>query len=129
MKNIREVGKAEKLSPSPTYPKSESKRTKVILGAVRRTDGNAFRQLARENAAMEMDEIIETDRETSETDENWHRVINQRSNKIQKTNTCVSTITISFFAQKIPQDSKTSEFHSSFSFRANDTRSKTISRQ
>ena len=78
------MGKAEKLSPSPTYPKSGSKRTKMILETVRRTDENAIRQHARENAAIKMDETIETDRETSETDEKWQTVSNQRSNKIQK---------------------------------------------
>ena len=65
------MGKAEKLSPSPTYPKSGSKRTKVILETVRRTDENVIRQHARESAAMKMDETIEPDRETIETDEKW----------------------------------------------------------
>jgi hypothetical protein len=67
--NLREMGKAEKLSLSPTYPKSGSKRIKMIAEAVRRTDENAIKQLARENPAMKMDETIETDRERSETDE------------------------------------------------------------
>ena len=105
------MGKAEKLSPSPTYPKSGSKRTKVILEAVRRTDENTIRQHARESAAMKMDETIETDRETIETDEQWQTVSNQRSNKIQKTNTHAPTTTMSFFGQKIPQNSKTSGVH------------------
>ena len=76
------MGKAEKLSPSPTYPKSGSKRSKMIVKAVRRTDKNATGQHASENTAMKMGE---TDRETSESDENWQTVMNQRSNKIQKT--------------------------------------------
>jgi hypothetical protein len=63
------MSKAEILSSSPTYLEVESKRTKVIFKAVTRTDANAIRQLARENASMKMDETIETDRETSETDE------------------------------------------------------------
>ena len=67
--NLREIGKVEKLSLSPSYPKGGSKMTKTILEAVRRTDENATRQLATENAVMKMDEAIETDRETSETDE------------------------------------------------------------
>ena len=128
-KNPREMGKAEKLSPSPTYPKSESKRTKVILEAVRRTDGNAIRQHARESAAMKMDETIETDRETIETDEKWQTLSNQRSNKIQKTNTHAPTTATSFFGQKIPQDPKTSGVHSYFSFGDNETRTKPTSPQ
>ena len=41
---------------------------------MRQTDENAIRQHASENAAMKMDENIETDRDTSETDENWQTV-------------------------------------------------------
>jgi hypothetical protein len=67
------MGKAGKLSPSATYPKGGSKRTKMIVEAVRRTDENAIRQLAGENAALKMDEIIATDRET---DEKWQTVSN-----------------------------------------------------
>ena len=78
------MGKVEKLSPSPTYPRSGSKRTKVILEAVRRTDENAIRQHASESAAMKMDETIETNRETSETDEKCQTFNNQRSHKIRK---------------------------------------------
>ena len=85
VRNPREIGKAEKLSPSPTYPKSGSKRTTMILKAVRRTDENAIRQHARGSAAMRTNENIETDRETIETDEKWQTVSSQRSNKIQKT--------------------------------------------
>ena len=123
------MGKVEKLSPSPTQPKGGSKSTKVILEAVRRTDENAMRQHARENTAMKMDEIIDTDRETSETDENWQTVTIRRSNKIQKTNMHASAIIMSFFGQKIPQDSKTSGVHSYFSFGDNDTRTKPTSQQ
>ena len=120
------MGKVEKLSPSPTYSKSGSKRTKVILEALRRTDENATGQHVRENTAMKMDETIETDREMSEIDENWQTVMNQRSSKVQKTNTNAPMTTMSFFGQMVPQDSKTSEVHSYFSFRANDTRLKPI---
>jgi hypothetical protein len=88
------MGKVEKLSPSPTCSKSGSKRSKMIVEAVRQTDENATGQHARENTAMKMDE---TDRETSETDENWQTVTNQRSNKVQKTNTHAPTTTMSFF--------------------------------
>ena len=123
------MGKAEKLSPSPTYPKSGSKRTKVILEAFRRTDENTIRQHARESAAMKMDETIETDRETIETDEQWQTVSKQRSNKIQKTNTHAPTTTKSFFVQMVLQDSKTSEVHTYFSFGANDARTKPTSPQ
>ena len=118
------MGKAEKLSPSPIYPKGGSKRIKMIVKAVRRTDENAISQLARENASRKMDETIETDRETIETDEKWQMVNNQRSNKIQKTNTHAPTTTMSFFGQTIPQDSKADGVHSYFSFGANDARAK-----
>ena len=50
----------------------------MILEAVRRTDENAIRQHAIENAAMKMDETVETDRETSETDEKWQTISKQR---------------------------------------------------
>ena len=76
-----------------------------------------------------MDETIENDRETIETDEKWQTVNNQRSNKIQKTNTHAPTTTMSFFGQTILQDSKADGVHSYFSFGGNDTRSKSISRQ
>ena len=124
VKHPREMGTEEKLSPSPTYPKSGSKRSKMIVKAVRRTDGNATRQHARESAAMKMDETIETDRETIDTDEKWQTVSNQRSNKIQKSNTHAPTTSVSFFGQKIPQDSKSSGVHSYFSFGDNATRTK-----
>ena len=62
------MGKVEKLSPPPTYPKSGSKRSKMIVKAVRQTDENAAGQNASENTAMKMGV---TDRETSETDEQW----------------------------------------------------------
>ena len=68
------MGKAEKFSPSPTYRKGGSKRPKTILEAVRPADGNATRQHARESDAMRMNETIETERETSETDEKWQNV-------------------------------------------------------
>ena len=123
------MGKAEQLSPSPTYPKSGSKRSKVIVEAVRRTDKNAIRQLARENASMKMDDTIETDRETSETDEKWQMVSNQRSNNIHKTDTHAPTTTMGFFGQTIPQDSKISGVYSYFSFGANDARTKSTSPQ
>jgi hypothetical protein len=123
------MGKIEKLSPSPTYSKSGSKRSKMIVKTVKRTEENATRQHASENPAMKMDETVETNGETSETDEKWQTVSNQRSNKIQKINTQAPTTTMSFFGQKVPQDSKTSGVHSYFSFGANDTRSKPISRQ
>ena len=109
------MGKAEKLSPSPTYPKGGSKRTQVILEAVRRTD---------ENAPIKLDETTETNRETSETDEKWRTVHNQRSNTIQKTNTHEPNTTMRFFGQPIPQDSKADGVHSHFPFGANDTRTK-----
>ena len=95
------MGKAENLSPSPIYPKGGSKRTKMIVEAVRRINENAIRQLARENASMKMDETSETDRETIDTDEKWQTVSNQRSNKIQKSNTHAPTTAMSFFGQKI----------------------------
>ena len=84
MKKFREMGKAEKLPPSPTYPKGGSETTKVILKAVRQTAENAIRQLAKENAALRMDEIIEPDRETSETVEKCQTFNNQPSHKIRK---------------------------------------------
>ena len=118
------MGKAEKLSPSPTYPKGGSKRIKMIVDAVRRTDENVIRQHARENDSRKMDETIETDRETIETDEKWQTVNNQRSNKIQKTNTHAPTTTMSFFGQTLPQDPKADGVHSYFSFGANDARTK-----
>jgi hypothetical protein len=123
------MGKAEKLSPSSTYLKGGSKRTKMILEAVKRTDENVIRQLARENAAMKMDETIETDRETSETDEKWQTVNNQRLNTIQKTNTHASTTTMSFFRQTILGTWKADRVHSYFSFGDNDTRGKPTSPQ
>ena len=101
------MGKVEKLSPSLTYSKSGSKRTKVILEALKRTDENTTGQHVSENTAMKMDETIETDREMSEIDENWQTVMNQRSSKVQKTNTNAPMTTMSFFGQMVPQDSKT----------------------
>ena len=118
------MGKAEKLSPSPTYPKGGSKRIKTILEAVRRTDENAIRQLARENAAMKMDETIETDRHTSDFDQKWQTVNNPRLKKIPKNNTHAPTTTMSFFGQTVPQDSKADGVHSYFSFGANEARAK-----
>ena len=123
------MGKAEKLSPSPTYSKSGSKRSKMIVKAVRQTEENATGQLANENTATKMDETVETNGETSETDENWQTVTNQRSNKLQKTNNYAPTTTMSFFGQTIPQNPKTNGVHSYFSFGGNDTRSKPIFRQ
>ena len=73
------MGKAEKLSTSPTYSRSGSKRSKMIVKAVRQSDKNATA-----TTAMKMDEAVETARETSESDEKWQTVGNQRSNKIQK---------------------------------------------
>ena len=105
------MGAAEKISPSPSHLKGESKRTTVILEPVMRTDQNAIRQHARENAAMKMDETIETDRETSKVDGDWQVVSNQRSNKMQKTNTHTPTATMSFSEQTIPQNSKTDGVH------------------
>ena len=97
------MGKVEKLSPSPTYSKSGSKRSKMIVKAVRQTDENAAGQHASENTATKMDENVDTDRDTSETDNNWQTVTNQRSNKFHKTNEHTSTTTMSFFGQSIPQ--------------------------
>jgi hypothetical protein len=71
------MGKVEKLSPLPTYSTGGSKRTNMILEDVRRTDENAIRQYAGENAAMKMDETIETVRQTSETNEKWQTVSNR----------------------------------------------------
>ena len=71
-----------------------------------------------------MDETVETNRETSETDEKWQTVTNQRSNKVQKTNTHAPTTTMSFFGQTVPQNLKTDGVHSYFSFGGNDTRTK-----
>ena len=80
--NPREMGKVEKLSPSLIYSKSRSKRYRMTVKAVRRTDDeNTTGRYASENTAMNMDE---TERATSETDENWQTVTNQRSNKFQK---------------------------------------------
>ena len=101
----------------------------MILEAVRRTDENGIRQHSRESAAIKMDETIETDRETIETDEKWQMVNNPRSNKIQKTNTHAPTTTMSFFGQTIPKDSRTSGVQSYFSFGGNDTRTKPTSPQ
>jgi hypothetical protein len=101
----------------------------MIVKAVRQTDENATGQRASENTSMNMDKTVETDRETSETDENWQTVTNQRSNKLQKTNTHAPTTTMSFFGQTVPQNLKTDAVHSYFSFGGNGTRSKPISRQ
>ena len=129
VKNLREMGKVEKLSPSPTYSKSGSKRSKMIVKAVRQTDENTTGQHVSENTAMKMDETVETERETSEIDENWQTVTNQRSNKLQKTNTHAPTTTMSFFGQTIPQNPNTDGVHSYFSLGANDTRLKPIFHQ
>ena len=101
----------------------------MIVKAVRRTDENVTSQNASENTAMKMDETVETDRETSESDENWQTVMNQRSNKVQKTNTHAPTTNMSFFGQTVPQNPKTDGVHSYFSFGGNDTRVKPIFRQ
>ena len=61
------MAKAQKLSPSPTYSKIESKRSKTIDKAVRQTDEDAIRQHASDNTAMKMDGTVETHRVTSET--------------------------------------------------------------
>ena len=118
------MGKVEKHSPSPTYSKSGSKRSKMTVTAVRHTDENAAGKHASENTATKMDENVDTDRDTSETDDNWQTVTNQRSSKVQKTSANVPMTTMSFFGQKVPQDSKTSGVHSYFSFGGNDTRTK-----
>ena len=76
------MGKVEKPSPSPTYLKSESKRSKTTVKAIGRTDENAMRQHARQNTAMAMDETIETDREASETDEEGPKNQYARTNDI-----------------------------------------------
>jgi hypothetical protein len=60
VKNAREMGKAEKLSPPPTYSKSGSKRSKMTVKTVRRTDRNATKQHASESTAMKMDGTVET---------------------------------------------------------------------
>ena len=96
------MGKLEKLSPSPTYSESGSKRSKMIVKAVRQTDEDANGQHAAANTAMKMDETVETDRETSESDENWQTVMNQRLNKVQKTNTHAPMTAMSFFGQTAP---------------------------
>jgi hypothetical protein len=123
------MGKPEKLSRSYSFPKSGSKRTKVILEAVRRTDENAIRQHARDNAAMKMEDTIETDKETIDTDEKWQTVSNQRSNKIQKSNTHAPTTSMSFFGQTIPHDSKADGVHSYFPLGANEAQTKLTSPQ
>jgi hypothetical protein len=73
------MGKEEKLSPSPTYSKSGSKRSKMFVKPVKRTEENAT-----ENTAMKMDEPVETNEETSETDERWETVMNERSSNFKK---------------------------------------------
>ena len=118
------MGTEEKLFPSLTYPKGGSKRIEMIAEAVRRTDENAIRQHAGENTAMKMGETVETNGETSETHEKWQTAGNQRSNKIQNTNTHTPTTTLSCFRKPIPQDSKPSAVHSYLSFRGNETRTK-----
>jgi cobalamin-dependent methionine synthase I len=124
VKNFGEMGKVEKLSPSPTYSKSGSKRSKMIVKALKRTDENATRQHASENTATKMDETVDTNEETSETDENWQTITNQRSNKFRKTDTHAPTTAMSFFGQKVPQDLPTNGVHSYFSFGGNDVRNK-----
>ena len=76
------MAKVEKQSPSSTYSKSESKRAKMIVKTVRRTDRNATGQNASKNTAMKMDETVETNGETSESDEDWQTVVHKRLNKI-----------------------------------------------
>ena len=122
------MGKVEKLSPSPTYSKNASKRSKMIVKAVRQTDENAAGQHTSESRATKMDENVDTARDTSETDDNWQTVTNQRSNKLQKTNTHAPTATMGFFGQMVPQNLKTDGVHSYFSFGGNDTQSKPIFR-
>ena len=73
---------------------------------------------------MKMDETVETDREAIEADEKWQTVSNQRSNKIQKSNTHAPTTTLSFFRQPIPQNLKDDGVYSHFSFRGNNARTK-----
>ena len=110
------MGKVEKLSPSPTYSKSGSKRSKMIVKAVRQSDENVTSQNASENIALNMDETVETDRETSETDDNWQTVTNQRSNEVQKTNTHAPTRTMSFLDRRSLRIRKRMEFiHTSLS--------------
>ena len=62
----------------------------MIVKAVRRTDENVTGQHASENTAMKMDETVETDRETSETDENWQTVTKRRSSKQKKQYPCTN---------------------------------------
>lgn len=81
------MGKPEKLFPSSTSWNSRSKRSKVTLETVRQTDENAAGPHASDNTAMMLDASVEADRETSETYENWQMVTNQRSSKVQKTDT------------------------------------------
>jgi hypothetical protein len=73
--------------------------------------------------------MVETDTESSETDESWQKDTNQRSNKVQKTNTNAPTTTMSFLGQTVPQNLRTDGVHSYFSFGGNDPRSKPIFQQ
>ena len=123
------MGKSKKLCLSPIHSKSGFKTSKMMAKAVRRTDENTTRQHTSQNTAMKMDETVETDRKTSETDENWQTIINQRSNDVRKTNTHAPTTTTSFFGQTISKNLKIDGVHSYFSFGCNDTRSKPIYRQ
>ena len=63
------------------------------------------------------------------SDENWQTVMNQRSNKVLKTNIHAPTTTMRFFGQRVPQNPQTDGVHSYFSFGGNDARSKPIFRQ
>ena len=82
----------------------------MILEAVKRTDENATGQHASATTAVKMDESVETDREKSESDENWQTVTNQRSNKVQKTHTHAPTTTMSFFDSRSRKIRKMMEF-------------------
>ena len=116
------MGKAEKLSSLPTYPNRRSKRPKTIEKVASRDSETNSRQHANENNPMELNETIVTSDEMSETDENWHTVVHQRSKKLQKVHTHTPTTTTNSLQQTSSKSTNVAGVHSYFSFGDNNTR-------
>jgi hypothetical protein len=68
MNNLREMGEGESFSPSPTYAKRGSKRSRMIVETVRRTDENATRQHAQRNIQTGIRFISKKNNETTSED-------------------------------------------------------------
>ena len=111
------MGKAGTLSLSSNSSKEGSKRTKL------RIETGATGQREAEDEGMQVDELIASNRVTSDASENWKTVSRKRSNPFQKSNAQAATTNEALFAP-VAQSSLTSGVHSYFSFGSADLRAK-----